>query len=124
MPLLRNFKHMAMCHELGMAMFDITKDAIKDFLYEPGSKLPKDAAGKIRSRYDAVRKEAQVMRDRMVPLGHAYIALLVEHGQGSNQMKKGKKRSNKLDQREAKANKKANGHRMSCEELLTDNKAS
>ena len=43
MPVLRKFKHMAMCHELGMAMFDITKDAIRDFLYEPGSRLPKDA---------------------------------------------------------------------------------
>ena len=102
-----------MCHELGMAMFDITKDAIKDFLYEPGSKLPKEAAGKIRSRYDAVRKEAQVMRDRMVPLGHAYMALLVEHGQGSTKAKKGKKRSNKLDQQEAKAGKKAHGNHMS-----------
>ena len=103
MPLLRNFKHMAMCHELGIAMFDITKDAIRDFLYEPGSKLPKEAAGKIRSRYDAVRREAQVMRDRMVPLGHAYMALLVEHSQGSSKARKGKKRSNRLDQQECKA---------------------
>lgn len=115
MPLLRKFKHMPMCHELGMAMFDITKDAIRDFLYEPGSKLPKDAAGKIRSRYDAVRKEAQVMRDRMVPLGHAYMALLVEHSQPSHKAKKGKKRSNKLDQHQAKACKKADDHQTSPE---------
>ena len=109
-PLLRKFKHMPMCHELGMAMFDITKDAIRDFLYEPGSKLPKEAAGKIRSRYDAVRKEAQVMRDRMIPLGHAYMALLVEHSQGSQKARKGKKRANKPDQQETKACKKIEGH--------------
>ena len=49
MALLRNFKHMAMCHELGMAMFDINQDAIKEFLYEPGSMLPKQNASRIRA---------------------------------------------------------------------------
>ena len=104
-----------MCHELGIAMFDITRDAIRDFLYEPGSKLPKDATGKIRNRYDAVCKEAQVMRERMVPLGHAYMALLVEHSQGSNKAKKGKKRSIKLDQQQASGCKKPDGYHTRSE---------
>ena len=101
-PILRNFKHMTMCHELGRAIFDITKESIRDYLYPvdvPDKELPKDAKKQIKNKYAAVQKEAQVAWERMCPLCYAYVALLVQHSpEASQQASKSKKRQSSSEQ--------------------------
>ena len=101
-PVLRSFKHMTMCHELGRAMFDITKDSIRDYLYPVGildKDLPKDAQKHIKNQYAAVQKEARVVAERMEPLCHVYVALLLQHSpEASQQASKSKKRRSNRQQ--------------------------
>ena len=70
---------MSVCHEVGEAMFDITRKSIRNYLYEPKEKVDKDGHKLIDKLYKKVHGEANVMEKQMRSLGHAYVALLAEH---------------------------------------------
>lgn len=79
---------MTECHELGVAMFDVTPQRVQEYLWGASSKgIPSNMKQKIKRMYNRVSKEGEIMQRQMESLGHTYMALLVAH----NDLTPGKK---------------------------------
>jgi hypothetical protein len=71
-PLLRHARHMGMAHELGVALFDITEEAITNYYEEVDTH-------RVKRLTEQAHAEGVVLLGRMLSLAVAYGALLAQH---------------------------------------------